>query len=112
LEVAQKLGFVVERADNIEHNDSILKVIQDRIRYCDAVIADATGRNANVFYEIGYAAALGKPTIIIIRKGETIPFDVQSVNLIIYESIVELRERLEKRIKGTFEKSGVSPTSP
>jgi hypothetical protein len=101
-EVAEKLGFVVERADSIEHNGSILQLIQDKIKAADAIIADTTNHNANVFYEIGYAHALNKPTILICRKGTPIPFDVQSVNLILYESIVDLRERLEKRIRGTL----------
>jgi hypothetical protein len=57
-----------------------------------------TGRNANVFYEIGYALALGRPTILICRKGETIPFDMQAINHISYGSIVDLKERLEKRL--------------
>jgi hypothetical protein len=100
-EVAEKLGFVIERADEIEHNNSIVQIILERIRDCDAVIADTTGRNPNVFYEVGYAHALGKPTILIARKGEMLPFDVQSINFIIYESLVDLRQRLESRIKGT-----------
>ena len=56
-EVAEKLGFVIERADDIEHNNSIVQIILERIRDCDAVIADTTGRNPNVFYEVGYAQA-------------------------------------------------------
>lgn len=100
--VAENLGFVVERADNIEHNVSILQVIQEHIRDADAIIADATRRNPNVFYEIGYAHALGKSTILIARKSEILPFDIQSMNIIFYESIVTLRQRLEHRIKGTI----------
>jgi len=101
-EVAEKLGFVVERADDIEHNASILEIIQDNIRDSRAIIGDITGRNPNVFYEIGYAHALNKPIILIGKKGGPIPFDVQSVNLILYESIVDLRDRLEKPIRRTI----------
>jgi len=109
-EVAEKLGFVVERADDIEHNEAILQVIQERIRDTDAIIADTTGRNPNVFYEIGYAHALNKPTILISRRGPPLPFDVQSMNIIMYENIVELRERLENRIKGTVLMKGCAPS--
>ena len=52
------------------------------------------------------AHALKKTNILIARKGESIPFDLQSVNFIFYKSIVDLRERLEQRIKGTVLQSG------
>lgn len=100
-EVAERLGFAVQRADDIEHNSNILEVIQMQIRQCDVVVADMTGRNANVFYEIGYALALNRQTILICRKGEAIPFDLQALNHISYSSIVDLKERLEKRLKAT-----------
>jgi hypothetical protein len=43
-DVAERMGFVVKRADNIEHNESVLETIQDEIKDCDAIIADMTGR--------------------------------------------------------------------
>lgn len=97
-DVAEKMGFAVQRADDIEHNSNILDVIQEHIRRSDVVVADMTGRNANVFYEIGYALALERPTVLICRKGETIPFDLQAINHICYGSIVDLKDRLEKRL--------------
>lgn len=60
-----------------------------------------TGRNPNVFYEIGYALALERQTILLCRKGEVIPFDLQAINHISYSSIVELKERLERRLRAT-----------
>jgi hypothetical protein len=76
----------------------------------DAIIADTTGGNPNVFYEIGYAHALHKTTILIGRKGQPLPFDIQSMNLILYDDVVELRERLENRIKGTVLMEGTAPS--
>lgn len=101
-EAAEKLGYIVERADDIEHNGDILEIIYDRIRSADAVVADTMHCNPNVFYEIGYAHALDRPTILITRAGETLPFDLQSKNHIFYSSIVELREKLAKRLKATI----------
>jgi hypothetical protein len=101
-EAAEKLGYIVERADDIERNGDILEIIYDRIRSADAVVADTTHCNPNVFYEIGYAHALDRPTILITRAGETLPFDLQSKNHIFYSSIVELREKLAKRLKATI----------
>jgi hypothetical protein len=101
-DVAEKLGFVVERADEIEHIESIIDIIQEKIRSCDAVIADTTSRNPNVFYEIGFANGVDRPVVLICRNSEVIPFDLQSKNFIKYASIVDLRERLEKRLRSLF----------
>ncbi|MCG8085308.1 MAG: restriction endonuclease [Candidatus Thiodiazotropha taylori] len=103
-EVAEKLNLIVERADNVEHNKDILEIIQDRIQTCDVVVADTTNSNPNVFYEVGYAHGVEQPTILVCRKGETLPFDIQSKNIILYSSIVELRERLGKRLSNTVKR--------
>jgi hypothetical protein len=65
-----------------------------------------------VFYEIGYAHAIGRPTILITRAGETLPFDLQSKNYILYSSIVELREKLAKRLKATIGMARVAGLHP
>lgn len=104
-EVAEKLGYVVERADDIEHNGQILDLIQQKIRDCDLAVADTSSQNPNVFYEVGFAHAAGVPTILITRSGQAIPFDLQSMNHIFYETIVVLRERLENRIRALLEQT-------
>jgi len=101
-EVAEKLGIIVERADDVEHNQSIPDLIKERISKCDVVIADTSKPNPNVFYEVGLAHGVRKDTILLCRDAKSIPFDLGSINHLIYSSIVELRERLEKRIKTTL----------
>jgi hypothetical protein len=98
-EVSEKLGFTVDRADDIEHNGNILDLVEQRIRRADVVIADMSTRNPNVFYEIGFARAVGRPTVLLCRNTDDVPFDLQSINYIKYGGIVDLRERLEKRLK-------------
>lgn len=102
-EVAEKMGFTVDRADDIEHNGNILDVIRQKIRQADILIADMSTRNANVFYEIGFAHAVNRPTVLLCRNTDTVPFDLQSINYIKYAGIVDLRERLEKRLKALRE---------
>jgi nucleoside 2-deoxyribosyltransferase len=101
-EVAEKLGFVVERSDDVEHIESIIDVIREKIRRCDGVIADTTGRNPNVFYEIGFADGTERPVVLVCRESEPIPFDLAGTNFIKYASIVDLRERLERRLRAVF----------
>jgi nucleoside 2-deoxyribosyltransferase len=100
-EVAERLGFVVERADEIEHNFIVNEVIGKQIGQCDIVIGEVSEPNPNVYYEIGYSHALNKPTILIARAATELPFDTQQFNHIFYASIVDLRERLTKRLLAT-----------
>jgi hypothetical protein len=105
-DVAERLGYVVERADEIDHNGYIVDVIMDRLRSCDVLVADTTTRNPNVFYEVGYSHALNIPTVLICREGEEIPFDIKAINHIIYGSIVDLREKLERRLRSMIDEGG------
>jgi hypothetical protein len=46
------------------------------------LVADLTGNNANVFYELAIRHAIRKPYVQIIQKGERIPFDVAGIRTI------------------------------
>lgn len=105
-EVAERLGLVVERADDIEHNENILSMVHASIRAADLVIGETTSRNPNCFYEVGYAHALGKATILIGRSGQEVPVDLRAMNHVFYGSIVELRDALTRRITATLSLTG------
>ena len=53
-------------------------------------------------FEVDLAHAAAKETILLFRDAESIPFDLGSINRLVYSGIVELRERLEKRIRTTI----------
>ena len=102
-DVAEKLGIVAERADEIEHNDSIPDVIKQRIARCDVVIAETTVHNPNVYYEVGLAHGLACPTLLICKDAESIPFDLAAINHVVYNDISELKQKLEARLRATLE---------
>ena len=59
-----------------------------------------TGRNANVFYEVGYSHALGKTTILLTQNADDIPFDLKHFPHIVYDAkITTLRDNLLQRLK-------------
>jgi len=59
-----------------------------------------TGRNPNVFYETGYAHALGKKVVLLTQKADDIPFDLKHYQHIIYAGrIADLIPELEKRVR-------------
>ena len=88
---AVRLGAVAEGSDDLEHNGEIIAEVTATIQQYDVIVGDTTGSNANVCYEVGYAHVLNKPTILICRKGEELPFDLQGTNHIIYPKVLGLR---------------------
>lgn len=79
------IGCTVEHADEVGTVESIIDIILTRISKSDFLIADTTGKNANVFYEIGYAHALGKSVILLSQNANELPFDVRHWRHIIYK---------------------------
>lgn len=98
---AEALNLQISRVDEqIFHKESILQRIYKHIEAADIIIAEMTGQNANVFYEIGYAHAKNKNCILITSKADDIPFDLRHHRHIIYESsIATLKQRLIEDIK-------------
>jgi nucleoside 2-deoxyribosyltransferase len=108
-EVAEKLDLAVERADEIEHNSAIIAVVRKKISECDIVVAETTSRNANVYYELGFADGVGKEAVLLTRSGNDPPFDIRDRNHIMYASIVDLRIRLDRRLRETLERLRQGP---
>ncbi len=55
------------------------------IREARFILAELTGRNPNVFYEIGLAHAIGKPIILLTRNQEDVPFDLKALRYRYYD---------------------------
>jgi hypothetical protein len=78
LETVSNLGYECIRADQMINTGVVMSQVFDLIARADIVIGEMTGRNPNVFYEIGYAHALGKPTILLASSREDLEsFDTQ-----------------------------------
>lgn len=99
-EACDKASAYCERVDEQIFTESILDRIYNQISKADIVIADMTDRSPNVFYEVGYAHALGKLTILLTQNADDIPFDLKHFPHIEYgKKISVLRDELENRIK-------------
>lgn len=90
------------RADEIFGSVPIMSNILKEILSSHFVIADLTGQNANVFYELGIAHSFKDPhnIILISQSADDIPFDIRHLNTIIYspENIKYLTASIEKTI--------------
>lgn len=75
----------VHRADEGESPDSINQHVIRSLYEADLVIADLTGHNPNVFYELAIAHGIRKPVVHLISKGEKMPFDIIDQRAIFYD---------------------------
>lgn len=81
----ESVGLKCIRGDEIYSDQMIMADLWNSIRKCRVVIAELTGRNPNVLYEVGLAHALGKPIIIITRNKDDVPFDLRSLRYFYYD---------------------------
>ena len=99
-ETAENLGIVAERVDEQNFSENILERIYRQIDNCDFVIADMTGQNPNVFYEVGYAHAKSKLCTLITQDASDIPFDLKHHTHLIYDgSIDDLKQKLNPKLQ-------------
>ena len=96
---AEDVGAYAERIDEQIFTEGILERIFNQISKADVIVADMTGRNPNVFYEVGYAHALGKVVLLLTQNVDDIPFDLKHRPHIVYAGKIEtLREKLTERL--------------
>nr|VFJ94276.1 MAG: TPR repeat-containing protein [Candidatus Kentron sp. H]VFJ94781.1 MAG: TPR repeat-containing protein [Candidatus Kentron sp. H]VFK01275.1 MAG: TPR repeat-containing protein [Candidatus Kentron sp. H] len=101
----REAGLAPWRGDD-EHlgTNIIMRDITKSISEARLIIADLTGRNPNVMYELGLAHAAKKPVIMVIQEGEDAPFDVNYVRYLKYdvEKLFKLKPDLVERIGSTL----------
>lgn len=97
-------GFSVQRADESRGTRNIMHDVVDGIASADLVVADLTGANPNVYYELGIAHALGRRTILLAQDLEEVPFDLRAYRVITYSThfarVKEATEILRKTAQG------------
>jgi hypothetical protein len=100
---AVEAGMKCRRADDIWENPSVIQDIVGLIDRSSVVIADCTGRNPNVFYEIGIAHCLGRNVILIAQNEADVPFDLRHLRFVKYlnngEGLQELSRKLLSKLK-------------
>ena len=73
------------RVDRDRSVNNLLEAIENKIKSSVICLADITEPNPNVWYELGYATAIGKNVVLVCAEGTKFPFDVQHRPIIKYK---------------------------
>jgi len=91
------------KMDEVPGPGIILDDMKRQIAEAQIVIAEITAPNQNVFYELGYAHALNKPTILIAQRGKDLPFDIRGYRVIFYDDSIGGKPALERSLQKHLE---------
>jgi hypothetical protein len=102
VEAASQTGFECTRADEVRQTAPVMQSVSAMIRRAELIVADITGSNANVLYELGEAHATGKNTILMCQSEPSkmnIPFDLRHLRCIAYQADGPGLQALEKELE-------------
>lgn len=94
--LADRCKLRPERGDDVFGSNVIMDDITKSIRRARLIIADLTGRNPNVFYEVGIAHALNKQVLLMTQSIDDVPFDLRHRRALVYEYSPRGCKKLEK----------------
>jgi nucleoside 2-deoxyribosyltransferase len=80
-------GFEAVRTDQVRHLGDIVRAIRSSLRFCDCALAVLTDLNPNVMYELGLAHAQNKPVTLMAKRGQKLPFDIKTLEVIWYKKV-------------------------
>lgn len=104
-------GMTPKRADDIWVNDHVIQDVVSLISRAMVVVCDVTGRNPNVFYEMGIAHTLGRNVIILTQSDQDVPFDIRSIRYLPYlgnsQGLAALMSSVKERLE-TLKARGVN----
>jgi hypothetical protein len=78
-------GLIPRRADDLYQPSAIVRDIWSFTNSAKIVLADLSGKNPNVFYELGLAHAIAKPAILVTDKMDDVPFDLRALRVLVYD---------------------------
>lgn len=101
-EVCASLELQATRSEDLNIlSQPISDSIKTEIKKTDIVIADLTGNNPNVMYELGYAHALNKPVIILASGSDKLFSDVANYHFLIADDLSKISYDLSRLLSNS-----------
>jgi tetratricopeptide (TPR) repeat protein len=96
-------GYKIRSALEEKNINAFTCKICEMIQACAYGMADISQNNANVYMELGIMLALGKPTVILAKKGEEqrlkLPSDVSAIEVILFDEYLDIVDQLREVVK-------------
>lgn len=92
-------GLTVLKADNIFKPGNILSQVWAQIRTAEVIIADVSGQNSNVIFEIGLCYGIQRCPILLTRDPSELPFNIRNLRYIQYENSITGAHNLADQLK-------------
>jgi hypothetical protein len=104
----KEAGLVPRRADDLFRPSPIVEDIWALTNQAALLLADLTGKNPNVYYELGLAHAIAKPVVLVVQSMDDVPFDLRALRVLVYDKDDPkwgdvLREQIVKAIGEVLE---------
>jgi len=97
-------GYMPVRLDRENYNENINDRMLAEIRLAQFIVADFTGQKHGVYFEAGFALALGRPVMWLCSENDfkNVHFDTNHYNHIVWRDATDLRQKLADRIRATI----------
>ena len=97
--IAAEMGIQADAVSEVYRPGIILEDIRQGIAEAKVVIVEITSDNPNVYYELGYAHGLNKPTILLAEREKTPAFDISSYRVIFYDNSIHGKQDVEDNLR-------------
>ncbi|MBN8454861.1 toll/interleukin-1 receptor domain-containing protein [Accumulibacter sp.] len=98
--LAEQCGLTCRRGDSVFGSNVIMQDVLNQIGESDFILADLTGCNPNVLYEVGICDTLNKPVLLLTQSKDSIPFDLGHRRVLIYDYSPRGCKTLERSLPG------------
>jgi hypothetical protein len=113
---ASELDLQAVRADQLAEPGQITLQVIEHVLGARAAVADLTGRNPNVYYELAIRHTAKLPTVLICEQGEVLPFDIAQMRTIFFShtdlrSADRCRSEIVRQLRQALEGAVDSPVA-